>query len=100
MQKNRPSSRTHSNFGLRDTQHSHGQLRRGGFAGGIHTTMTLYTVADVQAAEFTLEPLTCIFCGSQEVTYLQYIGDGQCATCGCQRLRRNVPKQAIWKCRV
>jgi hypothetical protein len=44
--------------------------------------MTLYTVADVQAAHITLEPLLCIFCGAQEVTYLQYIGDGQCATCG------------------
>jgi hypothetical protein len=44
--------------------------------------MHIYTIADVQAAHITLEPLTCTFCGSQEVTYLQYIGDGQCATCG------------------
>jgi hypothetical protein len=44
--------------------------------------MNLYTVADVHAARITLEPLICIFCGSQEVTYLQYIGDGQCARCG------------------
>lgn len=41
-----------------------------------------YTVADVQAAHITLEPLTCIFCELQEVTYLQYIGDGQCGKCG------------------
>jgi hypothetical protein len=44
--------------------------------------MNTYTVADVHAAHITLEPLICIFCGSQEVTYLQYIRDGQCATCG------------------
>lgn len=41
-----------------------------------------YTVEDVIAAEYTLEPLCCKHCGSREVTYHQYIGDAYCADCG------------------
>ena len=44
--------------------------------------MPRYTVEDVQKVGYNLEPLTCIFCGSTEVTYLQYISDGQCGECG------------------
>lgn len=41
-----------------------------------------YTVHDVIDAECTLEPMVCLFCGSTEVTYLQYVGDAQCGECG------------------
>ena len=41
-----------------------------------------YTVKDIQECGYTLEPLYCIYCGSQEVTYHQYIGDGCCEECG------------------
>lgn len=42
-----------------------------------------YTVHDVQAVGYNLEPLKCVHCGHVgEVTYLQYVGDGQCGMCG------------------
>ena len=42
-----------------------------------------YTAQDVIAAEHSLEPLKCIHCGHiGEVTFLQYVGDGQCGICG------------------
>lgn len=41
-----------------------------------------YDVQDVINAECTLEPIVCRFCGSEEVTFNQGIGDGYCATCG------------------
>jgi hypothetical protein len=41
-----------------------------------------FTVVDIYEAEFNLEPLICTFCGSQEVTFYQYIGDAHCAECG------------------
>ncbi len=44
--------------------------------------MKKYTVHDVIRAECSLEPLVCVFCGSEEVTFNQYIGDGSCGTCG------------------
>ena len=44
--------------------------------------MTTYNVQDVINAECTLEPLKCRFCGSFEVTFVQYLGDAQCAECG------------------
>ena len=71
----------HSNFILKDNQPPP-WVRQSASPVGSHIPMTLYTVADVQAAHITIEPLLCIFCGAQEVIYLQYIGDGQCATCG------------------
>jgi len=43
-----------------------------------------YTVFDVQAAGYTLVPLRCLYCGSTNVTYLQYVdgGDAHCDDCG------------------
>jgi hypothetical protein len=41
-----------------------------------------YTVNDIQRAGYNLEPMRCIFCGSHEVTYNQYIGDALCGNCG------------------
>ncbi len=41
-----------------------------------------YTVKDIKEAGFNLEPVNCIHCGSTEVTYHQYIGDGYCPECG------------------
>ena len=43
----------------------------------------IYTVKDIQAVGYMLEPLKCLHCGYiGEVTYLQYINDGQCGVCG------------------
>ena len=44
--------------------------------------MTTYTIHDVLDAGYNLTPLVCLDCGSHEVTYLQYVGDAQCAECG------------------
>jgi hypothetical protein len=42
-----------------------------------------YTTQDIIDAGCMLEPLKGIHCGTVgEVTYLQYIGDGQCGVCG------------------
>lgn len=41
-----------------------------------------YNVHDVLNAEYTLEPLICLYCGSKEVTFHQYIGDAHCGDCG------------------
>lgn len=41
-----------------------------------------YTVYDVLQAEYTLEPLRCLFCGSTCVVFNQYIGDAYCEECG------------------
>ena len=48
--------------------------------------MKTFTVEEVIAAEITLEPMECKFCGSLEVTFLQYIGDAQCGSCGAWQL--------------
>lgn|GEM_PF-7000269 len=40
------------------------------------------TIYDILEAGYNLEPLVCLFCGSEEVTYHQYIGDAYCASCG------------------
>jgi len=44
--------------------------------------MKEYTVEDVIAAECSLEPMVCKFCGSNEVVYDQYIVDAYCQDCG------------------
>lgn len=41
-----------------------------------------FTVHDVISAECNLEPLICLFCGYDEVTFFQYVGDAYCANCG------------------
>ena len=41
-----------------------------------------YNVYDVIDAEITLEPMYCLKCKSNEVTYYQYIGDAHCGNCG------------------
>ncbi len=41
-----------------------------------------FTVHDVIAAGYTLEPLVCLHCGYEGITYLQYVGDAYCANCG------------------
>lgn len=48
-----------------------------------------YTVQDIIDAEYTLEPLKCVHCGYVgEVTFLQYVGDGQCGICGEWQLEK------------
>lgn len=42
----------------------------------------MYSVIDAIEAEYTLEPLVCLFCGSEEVTYNQGVADAYCAECG------------------
>ncbi len=44
--------------------------------------MKTYSVEEVIAAEYTLEPMECKFCGSLEVVFLQYVGDACCQECG------------------
>lgn len=44
--------------------------------------MHYYSVAEVRAAGYTLEPMKCVHCGSTEVTFNQYFNDAYCATCG------------------
>ena len=44
--------------------------------------MKTYSVKDVKRAGCNLEPIKCSFCGSLEVVYMQYIGDGHCESCG------------------
>jgi len=44
--------------------------------------MKKFTVKDVQECGYTLEPLHCVYCGSNEVVYHQYIGNGYCEGCG------------------
>jgi len=41
-----------------------------------------YTVQDVIQARINLEPIKCLFCGSFEVTFYQYVNDAHCANCG------------------
>ncbi len=41
-----------------------------------------YFVNDVINAGYNLEPLTCLNCNSQEVTFHQYVNDAYCSECG------------------
>ena len=41
-----------------------------------------HDVQDVINYGYTLEPLKCRACGSLEVTFMQYVGDASCASCG------------------
>ena len=45
-------------------------------------TEQTYTVHDVIARGYNLEPLTCLYCDSKETTFYQYIGDAHCGDCG------------------
>lgn len=50
----------------------------------VHTKNS-YTIEDVKNTGYLLKPIKYKFCGSLEVEYLQYIGDGICQECGeCQ----------------
>jgi transcription elongation factor Elf1 len=44
----------------------------------------VYDVYDVIQSEYNLESLECLYCGSHEVTFHQYVagGDAHCANCG------------------
>ena len=44
--------------------------------------MKTYSVEQVKQAGFTLDPIKCHYCGSLEVVFMQYIGDGHCEECG------------------
>ena len=48
-----------------------------------------FNVYDVIEAEYNLEPLTCLFCHSQEVVFLQYVGDAICQDCGMWQLEES-----------
>ena len=49
----------------------------------VKMAIKTFDVNDVINAEFNLEPLKCLKCNKiGEVTYNQYIGDGQCGYCG------------------
>jgi len=37
---------------------------------------------DILNAECNLTPVHCYYCNSTEVTFLQYIGDSYCSSCG------------------
>ena len=52
-----------------------------------------YDIWDVINSECTLAPLKCRYCGSLEVTFLQYIGDAQCDDCGEWQLEREVENE-------
>jgi len=41
-----------------------------------------YTIFDIQKAGYNLEPLRCIFCGAESITYMFGIGDAYCGYCG------------------
>lgn len=41
-----------------------------------------FTVHDIIAAEYNLEPLRCLHCGSLEVVFNQAVMDAYCADCG------------------
>lgn len=47
-------------------------------------SLETYNCDQVRAAGYMLEPLKCIFCGSLEVVFLQYVdgGSGYCEECG------------------
>ena len=45
-----------------------------------------YDVFDVINAECNLEPMVCLKCGSNEVTFEQYVGDAYCTECGTWQL--------------
>ena len=47
-----------------------------------------FYVEDVLKAGYNLEPLTCKFCGHDNVIFHQYIGDGYCEWCGKWQLER------------
>ena len=46
------------------------------------TDTTDYNVHDIIKAECNLWPLTCIYCGSTEVVFEQYVKDAYCQCCG------------------
>ena len=48
----------------------------------IVCTKDEFTVHDVIAVGYTLDPLVCLYCGSHEVVFMQYIGDAKCQECG------------------
>ena len=41
-----------------------------------------YDVQDILDVGYNLEPLECRYCKSQEVEFLQYMGDAYCSSCG------------------
>lgn len=45
-----------------------------------------FTVYDVINANYSLEPLVCLHCGSTEVVFLFGIGDAVCQECGLWQL--------------
>lgn len=57
----------------------------------FETDVEVYTVVNVINRGYNLEPPTCIHCGhTGEVTYMQDIGDGQCAMCGERQLNPEI----------
>lgn len=41
-----------------------------------------YFINDVIKAGYNIEPLTCLNCNSQEVTFNQHLNDAYCSECG------------------
>ena len=41
-----------------------------------------YFVEDVINSGYNIEPLTCLNCSSQEVTFNQHLNDAYCSECG------------------
>lgn len=54
--------------------------------------MREYTVHDIINAECNLEPLVCLYCGSHEVVFQQYVGDASCQECGIWQLEGLCPE--------
>ena len=48
----------------------------------MKTEQRKYFINDVINSGYNIEPLTCLNCNSQEVTFHQYIGDAYCSECG------------------
>ena len=46
------------------------------------TEQRKYFINDVLKAGYNIEPLTCLNCSSQEVTFNQHLNDAYCSECG------------------
>jgi len=46
------------------------------------TKIKTYSVSDIHQAECTLDPMICIYCQSDEVTYNTQCKDAYCSDCG------------------
>ena len=55
-----------------------------------------FTVHDVIAAGYSLEPMVCLFCGSHEVSYNTVVSDAACSDCGMWQLEEEHSRWVIF----